>query len=160
MPRATRAGDDREYSERDAEARELARADEKGNLWLPDPPPDKVYRWVRELSLGQPDAGNMGYRWRQGWRPIPASRWPDLVVHVSIPGEEKAPPQVIRWSGLIACEIDKHLWQGLQAKLSGAAAKSMLAVAKSTDETGAQDKTAFVDQNRIEFGRARAAFKQ
>ena len=154
--RATRAADDRERSERDDDMRELGEFDDKGPFYIPphEIPADKEYRWVRELALGQPDGSNMSYRWRQGWRPVPASRHPGNVTHVMIPGEERQAPQVIRWQGLILCEIDKRLAIRLRERLRRIAAEQMLPVAKGLiDDSNKPDPHAFVDENQVRFSR-------
>ena len=43
--------------------------------WIP---PGWTYEWKRMEIVGQPDHGNMNASYASGWRPVPASRHPEL----------------------------------------------------------------------------------
>lgn len=66
-------------------------------------PPDVEYFWVRESVLGQADDANVTTHQMAAWRPVPASRHPELIPP-PLPGREQEVQNCIRRPGLILME--------------------------------------------------------
>lgn len=77
---------------------------------LPDPPQKDgwVHRWIRvsHNSAGSIDSANMAKAMREGWRPAPASEYPELT---QILFGRSGNLDIIEFGGLVLCRIDEDL---------------------------------------------------
>ena len=55
----------------------------------PDKRPGWEHRWVRISFLGQPDPSNTSSKLREGYEPVKAEEYPELLVHASTEGRFK-----------------------------------------------------------------------
>ena len=68
----------------------------------PDPRPDWAHRWIRTSTLGQSDAANISSKFREGYEPVRAGDYPELMMHESTDGRFKGSIEI---GGLILCRI-------------------------------------------------------
>lgn len=103
----------RAQSSRAAVQRPHPQAGYRGRLFI-DPhkvPKDKVYAWIRETVLNEPDDNNVSERMIGGWEPVPIDRHPELVPP-QLPGRPNPMEAgVIRRGGLILMEMHKALYK-------------------------------------------------
>lgn len=85
---------------------------ERKKVWtpptmLPDPEPQDGYafRWVRTETRGDADKTNFGKRYREGWEPIDAADYPELVADLGLPGASGK----VEVGGLILCKIPQEI---------------------------------------------------
>ena len=82
---------------------------------LPSPFPREgiTHRWVRVSMLGVPDVQNISGKLREGYEPVKAEDYPEMMMHASTEGRFKGNIEV---GGLVLCSIpseflvqrDKH----------------------------------------------------
>jgi len=82
---------------------------------LPQPNPRSgwSHRYVRISFLGQPDPSNISGKLREGYEPVKADEYPELMVHAVVDGRFKGNIEI---GGLVLCRIpaefmaqrDKH----------------------------------------------------
>lgn len=112
MPRAKR--ETRAVESRAAGKRTMPQTRHVGALYIPEEirleakKRGMVLRWVAETVEGAPRAVNVQNRLMNGWQPVMADRYPQLVPPV-LPGQQ--PEQIIRRGGQILVErpIKDHL---------------------------------------------------
>jgi hypothetical protein len=68
----------------------------------PDPRPDVTHRWVRTSMMGATDAANISSKLREGYEPVKAEDYPELMMHATTEGRFKGNIEV---GGLILCSI-------------------------------------------------------
>lgn len=76
---------------------------------LPTPPvndPDWVYRWVATDVMGTPIPSNVAARIEEGWEPVNAKDYPDLVRGIR---SAQSPDGHIRMGGLMLCKMSREL---------------------------------------------------
>jgi hypothetical protein len=95
---------------REAETRE---ATERPKQWLPpemlaSPAPEEGYtfRWVRVSNRGITDATNVSSKLREGWEPVKASDYPNIVLVET--ENERFRDNVVQ-GGLLLCKVPKEL---------------------------------------------------
>jgi hypothetical protein len=106
----SRSGQERAATARKAEEKIMPHMAYHSILFV-DPskiPPESEYFWVRESTMGQADDANVTTHQMAGWRPVPASRHPELIPP-ALPGREQEIPTCIRRPGLILMEKDSEL---------------------------------------------------
>lgn len=101
----------RDFSSRDAEAHRIIGLDDYDPLNEPRPPEGMVYHWVREyIKDNEMDNNRLREMHRRGWRPVPASRHPEMGLD-DFWGSvaETTREGYIRHKGGILCERRKEL---------------------------------------------------
>ena len=68
----------------------------------PDPRPGWTHRWVRISVMGQTDASNRSSKFREGYEPVKAEEYPELMMHATADGPFKGGIEV---GGLLLCRI-------------------------------------------------------
>lgn len=68
----------------------------------PDPRPGISHRYVRISMMGQPDAQNISSKLREGYEPVKAEDYPELMMHASTEGRFKGGIEI---GGLVLCSI-------------------------------------------------------
>jgi len=58
---------------------------------VPKPNGGLVYRWVRTQTRGQLDPGNLSKRFREGWTPVQAGEYPELMQQMPPQAETRFP---------------------------------------------------------------------
>ena len=79
----------------------------------PNPRPGISHRWVRTSMGGQSDVQNVSSKLREGYEPVKAEDYPEMMMHASAEGRFKGNIEV---GGLVLCSIpseflvqrDKH----------------------------------------------------
>jgi hypothetical protein len=71
----------------------------------PDDRPGWKHRWIRISFLGQPDPSNTSSKLREGYEPVKAEEYPELLVHASTEGRFKGNIEV---GGLLLCRIPEE----------------------------------------------------
>jgi hypothetical protein len=71
----------------------------------PDPREGITHRWVRTSFMGRPDAQNVSSKFREGYEPVKAEDYPELLVHASTEGRFKGNVEV---GGLLLCRIPEE----------------------------------------------------
>ena len=71
----------------------------------PDDRPGWKHRWIRIRMLGQADPGNTSSKLREGYEPVKAEEYPELLVHASTEGRFKGNIEV---GGLLLCRIPEE----------------------------------------------------
>lgn len=95
----------RELDSRETKTRPIAE-------WTPPqllPTPDKregwAHRWVRTSTLGTSDPMNISAKRREGFEPVKAEDYPELMSHASIDGQFKGSIEI---GGLVLCRAPQE----------------------------------------------------
>lgn len=114
---------------REAETRDTT---ERAKQWVPpemleSPPPEEgyVFRWVRVANRGVTDATNVSSKLREGWEPVKASDYPDIVL-VDIENE-RFKDNIVR-GGLLLCKVPKEITDQRNAYYENQANSQMASV--------------------------------
>jgi hypothetical protein len=92
---------DRELDTRSEWARpDMWRAPE--TLPQPNPRPGWSHRYIRVSMLGTPDPSNISGKLREGYEPVKADEYPELMVHAVVDGRFKGNIEI---GGLVLCRI-------------------------------------------------------
>ncbi len=91
---------------------------EKGTLHLntKDIPEGMVYSWITESILGEPQLTNVQSSFQNYWRPVPASRHPDLAAPDIGGSFSNVDKNIIRRGGCILMERSKKIDDAERAK--------------------------------------------
>ena len=68
----------------------------------PNPRPGISHRWVRTSMGGQSDVQNVSSKLREGYEPVKAEDYPEMMMHASTEGRFKGNIEV---GGLVLCSI-------------------------------------------------------
>jgi len=74
-------------------------------LPMPDPRPGWVHRYIRISMMGKDDPANISSKFREGWEPVKAVEYPELMVHATPDGQFKGSIEV---GGLLLCRIPEE----------------------------------------------------
>ena len=72
----------------------------------PNPRPGLTHRYIRISMQGQPDAQNISNKLREGYEPVKAEEYPELMMHASIDGRFKGGIEI---GGLVLCSIPTEI---------------------------------------------------
>ena len=98
----------------------------------PDDRPGWSHRWVRTSILGAGDASNISSKFREGYEPVKAEDYPELMMHASTDGRFKGNIEV---GGLVLCRIPAEFMEQRDAHF----AKMNKAQMESVDNTFMKD---------------------
>lgn len=101
----------RELDTREASARPTAWRPPE-TLPSPDERPGWKHRWIRVSILGQSDPSNTSSKLREGYEPVKADEYPELLVHASTEGRFKGNVEV---GGLLLCRIPEEFLKQREA---------------------------------------------
>ena len=109
MPRGRpRSTDTREATSRASEVRESPKPSHVGRFYIPPHviPKNMTYAWVATAfdNAGTPNSDNFRTKYRNGWRPVPRSRHPELFPPVPNIGMGMDDETNIKEGGQILCE--------------------------------------------------------
>lgn len=68
----------------------------------PNPRPGWSHRYIRISYLGQADPSNISGKFREGYEPVKAEEYPELMVHAVVDGRFKGNIEI---GGLVLCRI-------------------------------------------------------
>jgi hypothetical protein len=68
----------------------------------PDNRPGWSHRWIRISTLGNADPSNISSKFREGYEPVKADEYPELMMHATTEGRFKGNVEV---GGLLLCRI-------------------------------------------------------
>jgi hypothetical protein len=74
-------------------------------LPMPEDRPGWVHRYVRISTLGTADPSNISSKLREGYEPVKADEYPELMMHASTEGRFKGGIEV---GGLLLCRIPEE----------------------------------------------------
>ena len=74
-------------------------------LPMPDPRPGWTHRYIRIAMMGKDDPQNISSKLREGWEPVKADEYPELMVMASQSGQFKGNIEV---GGLLLCRIPEE----------------------------------------------------
>lgn len=141
-------------TKRKAESREAAMRPQSWRppeaLPSPDERPGWKHRWIRVSMLGSPDAKNISSSFREGYEPVRADDYPELMMHAVEDGRFKGCVEI---GGLVLCKIpEEFLIQ--RAKYYDAQNKANM---ESVDNTFMKDNHPLMSkfsekQTRVTFG--------
>jgi len=110
------------------------------NLWtppetLPSPAPREgwVHRWCRTSLMGASDPMNISKSRREGFEPVKAEDYPELMTHASIDGQFKGSIEI---GGLVLCKAPKEMMEQRAKYYSNMAEAQM----ESVDNTYLQEQ--------------------
>jgi hypothetical protein len=109
MPRGRpRSTDTREATSRASEVRESPKPSHVGRFYIPPHviPKNMTYAWVATAfdNAGTPNSDNFRTKYRNGWRPVPRDRHPDLFPSVPNIGFGADDDELIKEGGQVLCE--------------------------------------------------------
>jgi len=85
------------------------------NMWappetLPSPAPREgwVHRWCRTSLMGAADPMNISKSRREGYEPVKAEDYPELMSHASLDGQFKGSIEI---GGLVLCKAPKEMME-------------------------------------------------
>ena len=118
---------------------ETRAVDQRPTAWRPPeslPSPDDregwTHRWIRTGILGSTDPGNISSKLREGYEPVKADEYPELMMHASTEGRFKGNIEV---GGLMLCRIPSEFMKQRDAHF----AKQNKAQMDSVDNTFMKD---------------------
>jgi hypothetical protein len=118
---------------------ETRAVDQRPTAWRPPeslPSPDNregwTHRWIRTGILGSTDPGNISSKLREGYEPVKADEYPELMMHASTEGRFKGNIEV---GGLMLCRIPAEFMKQRDAHF----AKQNKAQMDSVDNTFMKD---------------------
>lgn len=91
-----------------------------------------THRWIRTGILGSTDPGNISSKLREGYEPVKADEYPEMMMHASTEGRFKGNIEV---GGLMLCRIPSEFMKQRDAHF----AKQNKAQMDSVDNTFMKD---------------------
>ena len=82
----------------------------------PNPRPGISHRWVRTSMGGQSDVQNVSSKLREGYEPVKAEDYPEMMMHASTEGRFKGNIEV---GGLVLCSIPSEFLVQRDAHFAG-----------------------------------------
>lgn len=98
----------RELEGRQADARPVETWAPPELLPMPDERPGWAHRWVRTSTMGASDPMNISQKRREGFEPVKAEDYPELMSHASIDGQFKGSIEI---GGLVLCRAPKEFME-------------------------------------------------
>ena len=115
----------RELETRETEMKPVATWAPPELLPQPDERPGWVHRYVRTSTLGTMDPMNISSKRREGFEPVKAEDYPELMAHASIDGQFKGSIEI---GGLVLCRAPKEFMEQRAAHYEKLAANQMESV--------------------------------
>ena len=98
----------RDSDTRESEAKPIASWAPPQLLPAPDDRPGWIHRYVRTSTLGTVDPMNVSSKRREGFEPVKAEDYPELMAHASIDGQFKGSIEI---GGLVLCRAPAEFMQ-------------------------------------------------
>ena len=115
----------RELDSRDTAVRPIENWAPPQLLPQPDDRPGWVHRYVRTSIMGSADPMNVSAKRREGFEPVKAEDYPELMSHASIDGQFKGSIEI---GGLVLCRAPKEFMEQRAAHYEKLAANQMESV--------------------------------
>ena len=84
-------------------------------LPTPDARPGWAHRWVRTSTMGSSDPMNVSAKRREGFEPVKAEDYPELMSHASVDGQFKGSIEI---GGLVLCRAPAEFMEQRAAHYS------------------------------------------
>ena len=95
----------RDAEVRETEARPIDKWAPPQLLPTPDDRPGWVHRYVRTSTMGEADPMNVSGKRREGFEPVKAEDYPELMSHASVDGQFKGSIEI---GGLVLCRAPEE----------------------------------------------------
>lgn len=95
----------RELESRERDARPVSTWAPPETLPQPNERPGWIHRYVRFATLGQADPMNLSGKRREGFEPVKAEDYPELMAHASVDGQFKGSIEI---GGLVLCRAPQE----------------------------------------------------
>ena len=119
-------------------------------LPTPDPRPGITHRYIRVSMLGTPDAQNISSKLREGYTPVKAEEYPELMMHASTEGRFKGSIEV---GGLVLCSIPTEFLKQRDAYFADMNKKTMESVDNNFMKDSHPAMSKFSEKStRVQFG--------
>ena len=115
----------RELETRETEMKPVATWAPPELLPQPNERPGWVHRYVRTSTLGTVDPMNVSSKRREGFEPVKAEDYPELMAHASIDGQFKGSIEI---GGLVLCRAPAEFMQQREAHFEKLANQQMESV--------------------------------
>ena len=112
----------RELDSRDTAVRPIENWAPPQLLPQPDERPGWVHRYVRTSIMGSADPMNVSAKRREGFEPVKAEDYPELMSHASIDGQFKGSIEI---GGLVLCRAPEEFMKQRAAHYEKLAANQM-----------------------------------
>ena len=112
----------RELETRETEMKPVATWAPPELLPQPNERPGWVHRYVRTSTLGTMDPMNISSKRREGFEPVKAEDYPELMAHASIDGQFKGSIEI---GGLVLCRAPAEFMQQREAHFEKLANQQM-----------------------------------
>ncbi len=112
----------RELETRETEMKPVATWAPPELLPQPDERPGWVHRYVRTSTLGTVDPMNISSKRREGFEPVKAEDYPELMAHASIDGQFKGSIEI---GGLVLCRAPSEFMKQREAHFEKLANQQM-----------------------------------
>jgi hypothetical protein len=115
----------RELETRETEMKPVATWAPPELLPQPNERPGWVHRYVRTSTLGTVDPMNISSKRREGFEPVKAEDYPELMAHASIDGQFKGSIEI---GGLVLCRAPEEFMKQREAHFEKLANQQMESV--------------------------------
>ncbi len=105
----------RDAEVRETEMRPIDRWAPPQLLPTPEPREGWAHRWVRTSTLGSADPMNVSAKRREGFEPVKAEDYPELMSHASVDGQFKGSIEI---GGLVLCRAPAEFMEQRAAHYS------------------------------------------
>ena len=105
----------RDAEVRETETRPIDRWAPPQLLPTPEPREGWAHRWVRTSTLGTSDPMNVSAKRREGFEPVKAEDYPELMSHASVDGQFKGSIEI---GGLVLCRAPAEFMEQRAAHYS------------------------------------------
>mgnify|MGYP000140793415 FL=1 len=95
----------RELDSRETQTRPITEWAPPQLLPTPDARPGWSHRWVRTSTMGTSDPMNISSKRREGFEPVKAEDYPELMSHASVDGQFKGSIEI---GGLVLCRAPEE----------------------------------------------------
>ena len=98
----------RELESRERDARPVSTWTPPETLPSPAERPGWIHRYIRFATLGSADPMNLSGKRREGFEPVKAEDYPELMAHASVDGQFKGSIEI---GGLVLCRAPKEMME-------------------------------------------------
>jgi hypothetical protein len=116
----------------------------------PNPRPGITHRYVRISMMGHSDAQNISSKLREGYEPVKAEDYPELMMHASSEGRFKGGIEI---GGLVLCSIPTEFLKQREAHFSNINKQTMESVDNNFMKDNHPSMSKFSEKStRVTFG--------
>ena len=116
----------------------------------PDPRPGITHRYIRVSMLGAPDPQNISGKLREGYEPVKAEDYPELMMHASSEGRFKGGIEI---GGLVLCSIPTEFLKQREAYFANINKQTMESVDNNFMKDSHPTMSKFSEKStKVQFG--------